>query len=424
MKTELKILPKSEVQLTVELTAEELATYETEATKRISQNVEISGFRKGQAPKAFVLAQVGAEAFFRDLLNVALPRSYFEAIKEHKLQVISRPDVKVVSRSPFKYEARIAVLPQITFKDYEKIKVPKEKLTVTDAEIEEVVEEMRKYRAKYKPAERAVKKGDRVEIDFQGFDDGGATLENTKSSSHPLFVGEGSLIPGFEEELVGMKIGDKKKFPLKFPADYHHEPFKGKSVHFEVTMKRADEAILPELTQEFVEQVMGDKKTIAEFKDSLRGDFMKKKDVESRRNRENKLLEKFLKEAKMDVPPVLVEEEVDYMIHDLEREIGNRGLKFETYLEKLKKEGKDLKKEYTPEAEKRVKIRLLLNFLFKEIQIKVEDTEMQAACKKVLERAPVAEKDSVQKQIDSKGELFNRLHNNLMLEKLFAKFLD
>ena len=118
MKTELKTLPKSEVQITVELTKDELAVYETEATKRISQNVEVPGFRKGQAPKASVLAQDGEEAFFQDLLNVAMPRSYFEAVKEHKLQVISRPDVKIVSRSPLKYEARVAILPQITFTYY------------------------------------------------------------------------------------------------------------------------------------------------------------------------------------------------------------------------------------------------------------------------------------------------------------------
>lgn len=424
MKIDIKQLPKSEIQVTVELSQEELEKYENAASAHISEKVEIPGFRKGQAPKAFVMAQIGAEAFFQEVLQVALPRSYFDAVKEKNLQVISRPDINLISKSPLKYEARVGVMPEIIFKGYEKIKVPMGQITVTDKEIDEVVNEMRKFRATYTPIARPIKKGDRIEIDFQGFDEGGAALDKTKSKSHPLFVGEGTLVQGFEDQLLGMKVGEKKKFPVKFPSDYGHEPFRNKTVHFEAELKKAEEPKLPELNEDLVEQLMGEKKTVAQMKESIKADMHRRKEVDSRRKRENELLEKFLKEAKLEVPPVLIEEEVDYMISDLKYEIENRGLKFETYLEKMKKENRDLHKEYHPEAEKRIKIRLILNFLFRELGISVNDEEIGRASAALMERTPEGQRAELKKQLEQKGEVYVRLKNNLMLEKLFAKFLD
>ncbi|MBI5413864.1 trigger factor [Candidatus Peregrinibacteria bacterium] len=424
MNIELKNLPKSEIQLIIEVSPEQMAKYEEQVTKRISENVEVPGFRKGQAPKAMVLAKVGPDVFFQELLGIALPQAYFEAVKEKQLQVISRPDIKVLSKVPLKFEARVAVMPEITLKDVEKIKIPAEKVEITDAELEEVVNEMRKYRATYKNIERAIKNGDRVELDFQGYDEGGAAIDKTKSANHPLFVGEGTLVPGFEEQLVGMKSGEKKKFPVKFPTDYHYEPLKAKTIHFEVHIKRAEETILPEMNDDFATQVMGDKKTVAEFRDALKKDIHSKKLVDSRRKRENDLLEKFLKDAKLEVPPVLLEEETDYMIDDLKHEVEHKGLNFDTYLEKIKKNHKDLHKELTLEAEKRIRIRLVLNYLFKVLNVTVTEDELNQAIAKLRESTPEQHKKEIEKSLADKGEVYLRLKNNLMLEKLFAKFLE
>ncbi len=424
MQIQIKELPKSEIILTVELVADELTKYEDEAAKHVSEQVEIPGCRKGQAPKAFVIAQIGADGFFREVLNVALPRSYFNAVKEKDLKVISRPDIKVISKLPLKYEARVGILPAIILKGWEKLKIPSESVEVTDKEIDEVIQEMRKYRATFKTLDRVVRKGDRVEIDFQGFDEGGAALDKTKSSNHPLFVGEGTLIPGFEEQLVGMKAGDKKKFPIKFPKDFYHEPLKSKTVHFEVDMKRAEEPIFPAIDDEFVKQIMGEPKTVGDFKTALKQDLHRKKTAESRKNRENTLLEKLLHDAKFDVPPVLIEEEVDYMLEDFKRELEAKKLSFDTYMQKMQKEKRDLKKEYEPEAEKRIRIRLILNYLFGELKIDVSDEEISRAGEKLISSMPEAQRKGVKEQLDKKGELYVRLKNNLMLEKLFAKFLD
>lgn len=424
MQIEVKQLPKSEIQITVEVPPELLETYEKEAGARVSERVEIPGFRKGQAPKAFVIAQIGPDAFFQEVLNVALPASYFDAIKQKNLEVISRPDIKILAKSPLKYEARVAAFPEVTLKGIEKIKIPAEPIEISDREIDEVVGEMRKFRATFKPLERLVQKGDRVEIDFQGYDEAGAALDKTKSVNHPLFVGEGTLVPGFEEELIGMKAGTKKKFPVKFPKDFNYEPLKGKTVHFEVDLKRAEEPLLPALDDAFVSQVMGEKKTVPEFHAAIKADLHRRKSVDVRRNQENALLEKFLKEAKLEVPPILVEEEIDYMIADFKRELESRSLKFETYLEKLKAEKRDLRKEYEPEAEKRIRIRLILNFLFRTLNIEVSEEEFKKAVSRLLERTPEADRTRVAQNLEEKGEVYLRLKNNLMLEKLFARFLE
>lgn len=423
VQVEVKNLPKSEMLITVEVPPELLEKYEQQAAARVSEKIDVPGFRRGQAPKAFIIAQIGAEGFFQETLNVALPQSYFEAVKMKNIAVISRPDVKILSKSPLKYEARVALMPEVTVKGFDNIKIPEEPIAVTDKEIDEVVEEMRKYRATYKPLEREIRKGDRLEIDFQGYDEAGAALDKTKSTSHPLFVGEGSLVEGFEDQLLGMKTGEKKKFPIKFPKDFHHEPLRAKMVHFETEVKRAEEPILPEINEDFVGQIMGEKKSVPEFREVLKVDLHRRKAVEARRGRENALLEKLLKEAKLDVPPILVEEEVDYMILDLQKELEGRGLKFETYVEKLKKEKRDLRKEYEPEAEKRIRIRLILNYLFRELKIDVTDEEMQKAGQALLARTPEADQPKLKEQLEKKGDVHLRLRNNLMLEKLFVKYL-
>lgn len=424
MRAEFTKLPNSEVQFVIELEAAELDVYENEAAKLVSEKVDIAGFRRGQAPKAFVISQIGPDAFFQEVLNVALPRSYYDALKQHNVLVISRPDIKIVSRAPLKYEARAALFPEFEIKGLEAVTVPHEPVSVTDKEIDEVVSEMRRYRATFKPLERDIAKGDRVEINFQGYDEQGVALTNTKSANHPLFVGEGSLVPGFEEHLLGMKPGEKKAFHLDFPKDFHHEPLRGKKVKFEVDVIKAEETLLPEITEEFITQILGEKKSAEEFRDIVRRDVEGQKTMEARRKRENVLLEKLLKEAKFELSPLLTDEEVEYMLMDLKRELEGRGLSFETYIEKIKNEKRDLRKEMAPEAEKRVKLRLVLQYIFKTLQITAGDEEMAKAGARLLETSPQENREQLQKQLENKGELYLRLKNNIMLEHLFQQFLD
>ena len=169
---------------------------------------------------------------------------------------------------------------------------------------------------------------------------------------------------------------------------------------------------------------MGAKKTVPEFRQALSADMKARKIIEERKARENELLETFLKQAKFDVPPILIEEEVDFMMEDFKRQIEQRGLKFDTYMKKMEEEKRDVRSEFVPESEKRVRVRLILHYLFKTFSIDITDAEVDEAAKRLLEATPESQRQKISQQLEQRGEIQGRLKNNLMLEKLFAKFLD
>ena len=252
MKVTVEKLPKSEVKVTVEVDEQDLVKYTELTAQQLAKEVKIAGFREGKAPADVIEKHVGAERFRIYVLDNALSGTYAKAIVDEKIQVVTSPKIKVLSEKPFKYEAIAALMPETTVKDYKKIEVPKEAVTVEEKEIQEAVKDFQKYYATLKAVDRPAKKGDRVEIDFEGTDLEGKALDGTKSANHPLVIGEGMLIPGFEENLEGMKKEEVKSFNTTFPKDYHHKPFQGKVVNFKVTMRKLEEVILPEITEDFI----------------------------------------------------------------------------------------------------------------------------------------------------------------------------
>lgn len=403
----------------------DLEKYKERAAKKLSQHAQIPGFRPGQAPIFAVISHVGPEVFNQEVIDQALPHIYYQAIMEHKLQPITAPRINLKSRTPLVFEALVASMPTVTVKDIEKLKQQPVDISITDAEIEEVINEMRKMHATYKPLETVVQKGDRLEISFKGFDDAGVELENTVSKNHPLFVGEGQLIPGFEDNLIGMKVGDKKKFPITFPKDYGHKPFQNKKVEFEVEVLKGEKPLLPELDETLIEKLLGKKDTKEGFMKLIKEDLNVRKKQQVRQQRETSLMEKMLEHATIDVPPLVIDEEVDYMMNDLqERFEKQQGGNFNEFIESLKKKGKDPAIEYREEAAKRVKIRLILNYLFSELKIEISDEEMEKASSELLATAPENEREQVKVQLEAKKGIYMRLKNNLMLEKLVNHFIN
>ncbi|MFO0780830.1 MAG: trigger factor [Candidatus Gracilibacteria bacterium] len=216
MKVTVEKLPKSEVKLTIEVPAERLEKYMEKAAEQISMHFKIPGFRPGHVPLDVLKQHVNEEGIEAHMLDIALPETYTEAVMKEKLQVVSRPKVEIKTKSPLVYEAVVAVFPEVSVSGYEKISVKKETPKVEAKDVDEVLAGIQKRHTTYKDVEREAKKGDRVEVDFDGFDDGGAPLDNTSSKNHPLVIGDNSLIPGFEDELVGMKKEEKKSFQITF----------------------------------------------------------------------------------------------------------------------------------------------------------------------------------------------------------------
>lgn len=415
--------PKSEVKVIIELTPEETEKHLNKAAEQISGMVKVPGFRPGHVPLEVLKKHVKEDAIESQMLDLAIPESYTQAVKKEDLQVISRPNIKIVQNNPLKYEATVAIYPEVKVAGYDKIKIKKETPKVEDKDVEEVLADIQKRHATYKEVDREAKKGDKVEIDFEGFDEGGASLENTQSKNHPLVIGEETLVKGFEDELIGLKKGDEKEFSVKFPKDYFHKPFQDKTVKFKVKLNRVDETNLPELNPEFIKQVVGEEKSLEDLKKDIKENMGKDKDYQEKVRRENEFLEQLAGKTEVEIPNALIEEEIDGMIEEFTNELSGKGITLEQYLEGAKKELKDLREIRKKEAEKRLKLRFGLHQLFDQEKIEATEEELNKEMEHVKSLYPENEREKLVKEFADGGYLMRRLENKIKMEKLFERYL-
>jgi trigger factor len=424
MKITVEKQPKSQVKLVIELTEDLTEKFMQKAARQISEMVKIPGFRPGMAPLEILKNHVPAEKIEMHMLDIALPETYSDAIVKEKIQAVSRPKINILSNKPLKYEAVVAVYPEVKITGYEKIKIKKPEIKLEDKEIMEVLTDLRKRQASHKEVDRAAKMGDKVDVDFEGFDEGGALLESTKSKNHPLVLGEGSLVKGFEEELVGLKKDDKKSFKITFPKDYFHKPFQGKKVEFKVEVKKVEEVQLPELNAEFFKKITGMEKTLDQIKDDIRKNLEHEKKHQASMHQENDFLEKIIDLTKVELPEALVEEEIDGILEEFKNDLEGRGISLQQFLEANKKELKDLREQYRKEAEKRLTLRFGLQKLFEQEKLEVNGDEMKAEIEHIIGLYPEKERAKIRQDYKEESYLWRRLENKLKMEKLFDRYLE
>ena len=423
MDYKIKKLEKSQVEIKVTVSKEIMEQAEKKAADEISKDVKVKGFRPGHVPPKVLEEYVDKKYILAQTQEFAIQKSYAEIVVKEKIQVVSRPKVKVDTEDPLTYTATVAVLPEVEIKDYKSIKVDKKDAKVTDKDIEEVLNDLKKHGTTYEDVDRAAKKGDRAEVDFEGFDKEGKALEGTKSANHPVILGGDSLIPGFEDKIIGLKKGEKKEFDITFPKDYGKADFQGKKVKFKVEVKRVEEAKESELNDELIEKVTGKKQTLEAFKKDIEKNIKAKKEEEEVKRRENEYVEKLLKATKVEVPAALVEEEADYIMRDVKGDVSQKGIQWEDFLKESKTTEDDLRKKYTPEAERRIKVRLALRHVIEAEKIEATDKEVQAELEKVKNFYPPAEHEKIMQQFDS-GELKAQLANKITLGKFFEKVMS
>ncbi|HRY91010.1 MAG TPA: trigger factor [Candidatus Gracilibacteria bacterium] len=424
MQIEVKNLPKSEVKLTIELSAEETQKYMEKAASQVSEVVKVPGFRPGHVPLDVLKGHVREGVIENHMIELAVPDTYSDALAKEKVKAISRPKVNILGTDPLKYEAVVATYPQVSVDGYEKIKIDKKEVKVEDKDVDEVLAEIQKKHATFKEVDRAAKKGDRVEVDFEGFDEGGAVLESTKSKNHPVILGEGTLVPGFEEELEGVKKGEEKEFTVTFPKDYFHKPFQGKKVKFKAKMNTVAEVELPGLTPDFLKKIAGAEIGLDEVKLNIRANLEHERKHEEHDRRENEYLEEVIKHTKVELPDSLVDEEVEGMIQEFSDELEGRGLNLQKYLEATKKEIKDLKEERKKEAQKRLSLRFGLQHLFEQEKIQVSDADIKKELEKIKNLYPENERYKIDQEYKEGSYLVKRLENKLKIDKLFEKYLQ
>ncbi len=416
---------KSQIKLTVEVSKEELAKFLEQAYEKLKGQVKVSGFRPGKAPRNIVEKEIGSERFQQEALEIALPETYYQAIKEAKLMPIGPPEIKMVKFVPsdaLVYEATISVVPEINLGDYKKIisqsGIKIKNAEVEDKQIEEVIKNLQKQKSETKEVLRESKKGDRVEIDFESFVDG-KPIAGGASQNHPLVIGDNVMVPGFEEAIIGMKKSEEKEFNLTFPVDFYKKELAGKNAQFKAKMKQVNELKLPEVNDELAKKL--GHKDLTELKKDIKKSLEKEFSSREELKFEGELIEKLIAGIEIEIPQFLIKEELSQMTTDFEQRLAQNGLTLDRYLEQLKKTKEDLTKEWEKEAEKRIKIALILDKIAQEEKISISDKDVENEIKKVLENAPAEQKAQAAKNLENEEQkkyIKNVLKNRKVIEFL------
>jgi trigger factor len=422
--TNITKLPKSEVKITFQIAPEELAKARKTAVAEFAKEVKIDGFRPGKAPEHLVVEKFGEEVFTHRAQDIAIQKQFVETAMKENLVPLTRPVSKVLKEEPLEIEITFAVNPEINLDGYEKISVPAEKTEVTEAEVQEVLDHVQKRAASYEEAnDRAAIEGDRVEIDFEGFDEKGESLPSTKSSNHPLVIGEKMFVPGFEENVIGMKLGEEKTFEVTFPVDYHEESFKNKKVTFKVTAKNIEKRTVPDWNAELVQANSSKSKDFEEYKKEVRDDLEKAKKQQASEKRISEYFDKLIEHTNLELSDELIAQEAQAMVEDMKKRIADRGIDWDTYLRMTKKENDQIITEFKLKSDKELKIRFLIRAIIDKEKLEVTPEEVDNEIEKMIAEFDEKKQKQLRKEAARNSSQWNQIANNMLLEKLFAKIL-
>ena len=379
---------KNMVKLVIESTAEEFEAGLNKAYNKDKNKISIPGFRKGKAPRKMIEQMYGAEVFYEDAANAIIPEAYATAAEESKLEIVSQPKISVVQLEkgkPFIFAAEVAVKPEVELGTYKGVEVEKADTEVTDADVEEELKKVQEQNSRTVTVEdRAVKDGDMTVIDFEGFVDGVA-FEGGKGENYPLTIGSHSFIDNFEEQLIGMNIGEEKEINVTFPEEYHAEELKGKPATFKVSVKEIKEKQLPELDDDFAQDV-SDFDTLAEYKDDLKKTIAERKANEAKAKKEDEAIAKIIESSKMDIPEAMVNTQVNRMLEDFAQRLQMQGLSVEQYFQYTGVTAEKIIEDMKPEAVKRIQSRLVLEAVVKAEGLTASEEEFQDELNKMAEQ--------------------------------------
>lgn len=379
MKTTVKHLSDTKVELTVSLGVEELKAAEQVALTKLSKSIKVPGFRKGNVPASVAAKHVDPEALGQQSLEDALSKAVAEAYLNEGIQALDRPAVEIKKFVPGKeleFTAEAEIIPKVTLGDYKKLKAGKEKITVAAKDVNEIIDRMRQGFAEKKDVERAAKDGDEVVIDFVGKKDDVA-FDGGTGTDYPLTLGSNSFIPGFEEGIVGKKAGETFDLALTFPKDYHVADLKGAKVVFTTTLKSVKEIELPEVDDEFASKA-GPFKTVAELKDDIKRELTAQKEREAGEKLKDELVKQLVEVSTVPVPEILLNDQAESIERDMTQNLMYQGLTLDQYLDNKGFESKEkwIETEVKDAAKKRVQAGLVLSELSKVEKIEATSKEL------------------------------------------------
>lgn len=378
MSLQVEKLEKNMAKLTIEVSAEEVEKAIEKAYQKQKSRISVPGFRKGKVPRKMVEKMYGVGVFYEDAVNDMIPTAYEAAVKESELEIVSQPKIDVVqieADKEFIFTAEVAVKPEVELGEYKGVEVPKSDVSVSDEEIMAEIDKEREQNSRIITVDdRAVEDGDMTVIDFEGFVDGVA-FEGGKGTDYPLTIGSHSFIDTFEEQLIGKNIGEEVDVNVTFPEEYHAEELKGKPALFKVTVKEIKKKELPELDNDFVEDV-SEFSTVDEYKASIKTKIEEKKADEAKSAKEEATIEKIIEGAKMEIPDAMVDSQVRQMAEDFARRISAQGLTIDQYFQYTGLTSDKLLEQMRPQALKRIQSRLVLEAVADKENFEVTDEDV------------------------------------------------
>jgi len=383
VRTEVKPVAENEVMLEIEVPEDEVQRRYDQTLTRIAREASVPGFRKGKVPRQIILNRLGDEYVRNETLQKFLPDWYDAALHDSDVDAVSLPELDLSEFKvgvPFTFTAKVQVRPTPTLGRYKGLEVSRRSVEVTDGQVEAQLAMMQERFASLKPVEgRAVEPGDFVVVDLQG-SAGGAPIEGANVTNYMVQVGAGQLIPGFEDNLVGIGAGEHKEFEVTFPDEYSVEELRGKPATFAVDVKEIKEKVVPALGDEFAQEV-SEFDTLDELYVDIRGRLQRAQEAAAEREFRSRVVDAAVAEASLQVPSAMVDREAHNLFHDLETSVGEQGLTMEVYLKAIGKTEEEIEEELKPRAEMNVRRRLILDAIRAAENVQVSDDDVRERIK-------------------------------------------
>lgn len=380
METTWTLQEKAQGELKVVINGQQWLDAQEKAFSKLAKNVELPGFRKGQAPKALIKKQIKEQSILMEAVEEVATDALVKGIDEHQLQIIARPELSLdkMTAEEVTLTFKLTLEPEVKLGSYSEISIKKAEAVVTDEDVDAKLKELQERFAELTVKEGAVENGDTAVIDFEGFKDDVA-FDGGKGENHPLEIGSNSFIPGFEEQLIGMTTNEEKAINVTFPADYQTEELAGKEVVFKVKVNEIKTRILPELSDDFAKEVdRKDVETLEQLKASLSAELLSAKERAVADEAENELLTKVVDGSEIDIPDIMVEDELNRTYEEFVNRLAQQGLNMDLYKQFTGQDEATLREQMRPDAYNKVKARLVLGAIAKAENLTATDEEVEA----------------------------------------------
>ena len=425
MTHQFKKIDQFQKELTVELTKDDLKSYVERTESILGQDLQVDGFRKGKIPKDQLKKHLDPAAVLESALDVAIRESLARVIQEEDLDMMSFSRPEVIENTPEKlvYKALLVLFPDIKIKDVDGLKVARKDVVVEQKEVEDTLNTIRNSRAGYTEKDGPADNGDRVEIDFE-VKAGSNLIDGGVSKNHPMILGENHFIPGFEENLVGMKKDEEKNFSLVAPENYYRKDMAGKKLDFNVRVNKVQSVSLPELNDDFA-KTLGKFDGISDVVNSVKGGILQEKRFKEQQRVRLEILDHMIKASDIDTPDFMVAKQLDSMVQDFDNNLHANGMELGLYLAHIGKTQEELKKDWQGEAEKQVKIFLILHKAAKDKNISASheeiDQELNTVVQSILMRGGTLQENMDMERL--KEDIAAKIINEktlAFLEKLYT----